>query len=68
MTYLLYRLIQQCSPARRLHSVGPNSERNSRWICRSAFSAANSPTNCCGVYPLYTYRAKRSPQIVVVGP
>jgi len=68
---LLYRLVQYCPPVRCLHSVGSNSERNSWWIRRSALSAANSPTNCCGVYPLSMYRAKRqqySPQIIVVGP
>jgi len=70
MTHLLCRLVQHCPPDRWRHSVGPNSEQNSWWMCRSALSAANSPTNC-GVYPLSMYRAKRqqySPQTVVVGP
>jgi len=71
MTHLLYSLVQHCSPERCLHSVGPNSEQNSWWVCRSVLSAANSPANCCGVYPLSMYRAKRqqySPQTVVVDP
>jgi hypothetical protein len=71
MTHLLYRLVQHCPPDRWRHSVGSNSEQNSWWMCRSALSAANSPTNCCGVYPLSMYRAKRqqyAPQTVVVGP
>jgi len=71
MTHLLYRLVQHCPPERCRHSVGPNSEHNNWWMCRSALSAANSPANCCGVYPLSMYRAKKqqySPQTVVVGP
>ena len=71
MTYFLYRLVQHCPPERCLHSVGSNSEQNSWCMFRSAFSAANSPTNCWGVLPLSLYRAKRqhySPQTVVVGP